>query len=73
MPWEELKTGPSPAEKTLLLDYISPIPPIGLWIAIKNRHWAVVLSIVGQLLILGTVRILLLIAHNFPARLLTFC
>ncbi|PTB38130.1 hypothetical protein M441DRAFT_147130 [Trichoderma asperellum CBS 433.97] len=53
-PWEELKTGPSSADKTLLLDYISPILPVSLWMAIKNRHWAVVISIVGQLLILGT-------------------
>ncbi|KAL6894743.1 hypothetical protein GGI43DRAFT_412098 [Trichoderma evansii] len=54
MPWEELKIGPSSADKTLLLDYVSPILPISLWTAIKNRHWAVVISIVGQLLILGT-------------------
>ncbi|GFP58755.1 hypothetical protein TASIC1_0011012200 [Trichoderma asperellum] len=44
-PWEELKTGPSSADKTLLLDYISPILPVSLWMAIKNRHWAVVISI----------------------------
>ena len=55
MPWEELRTGPSSAEKTLLLDYISPLLPVGLWMAIRNRHWAVVMSIFGQLLILGTV------------------
>ncbi|PON25247.1 hypothetical protein TGAM01_v205933 [Trichoderma gamsii] len=54
MPWEELKTGPSPADKTLLLDYISPILPVGFWIAIRNRHWAVVMSMLGQFLILGT-------------------
>lgn len=55
MPWEELRTGPSSADKTLLLDYISPLLPIGLWMAIRNRHWAVVMSIFGQLLIMGTV------------------
>ncbi|PTB65127.1 hypothetical protein BBK36DRAFT_1122469 [Trichoderma citrinoviride] len=27
MPWEELRTGPSSADKTLLLDYISPLLP----------------------------------------------
>ncbi|KAL6786618.1 hypothetical protein J3E68DRAFT_420134 [Trichoderma sp. SZMC 28012] len=54
MPWEELRTGPSSADKTLLLDYISPLLPISLWTAIKNRHWAVALSLIGQLLILGT-------------------
>lgn len=55
MPWEELRAGPSPVAKTLLLDYISPWSPIGLWMAVKNRHWAVVMSIIGQLLIMGTV------------------
>ncbi|KAL6895350.1 hypothetical protein HDV57DRAFT_6312 [Trichoderma longibrachiatum] len=54
MPWEELRTGPSSADKTLLLDYISPLLPVSLWRAIGNRHWAVVMSIAGQLLILGT-------------------
>ncbi|KAL7789153.1 hypothetical protein V8C37DRAFT_386857 [Trichoderma ceciliae] len=54
MPWEELMAGPSSANKTLLLDYLSPLLPIGLWMAIKNRHWAVAMSIIGQLLILGT-------------------
>lgn len=57
MPWEELRTGPSSADKTLLLDYISPLLPVSLWMAIKNRHWAVALSLIGQLLILGTVRL----------------
>ncbi|UKZ53144.1 hypothetical protein TrVGV298_006935 [Trichoderma virens] len=54
MPWEELRTGPSSADKTLLLDYISPLLPVGLWMSIKNRHWSVTISIIGQLLILGT-------------------
>lgn len=56
MPWKELQQGPAPVHKTLLLDYISPILPTSLWAAIKNRHWAVVMSTVGHLLILGTVR-----------------
>jgi hypothetical protein len=55
VPWKELQQGPSPADKSLLLDYISPIVPSALWQAIKNRHWAVALSITGHLLILGTV------------------
>ncbi|KAH7140774.1 hypothetical protein EDB81DRAFT_655305 [Dactylonectria macrodidyma] len=54
MPWKELQQGPAPVSKTLLLDYISPILPTALWAAIKNRHWAVVMSTVGHLLILGT-------------------
>lgn len=55
MPWRELQKGPASAQKTLLLDYVSPIIPTALWDAFKNRHWAVVLSITGHLLILGTV------------------
>ncbi|KAH6893362.1 hypothetical protein B0T10DRAFT_271548 [Thelonectria olida] len=54
MPWKELQRGPASAQKTLLLDYISPILPTALWAAIKNRHWAVVMSLAGHLLILGT-------------------
>lgn len=73
MPWEELKAGPSPADKTLLLDYISPILPVSFWIAIKNRHWAVVISMLGQLLILGTVRISFFSLCLFLSWLLIFC
>ncbi|KAF4981465.1 hypothetical protein FZEAL_2708 [Fusarium zealandicum] len=54
MPWKELQQGPAPVDKSLLLDYVSPILSTALWKAIKNRHWAVVLSITGHLLILGT-------------------
>ncbi|EEU39496.1 uncharacterized protein NECHADRAFT_81730 [Fusarium vanettenii 77-13-4] len=54
VPWKELQQGPSPADKSLLLDYVSPMVPTALWQAIKNRHWAVALSITGHLLILGT-------------------
>ncbi|KAF7561492.1 hypothetical protein G7046_g2643 [Stylonectria norvegica] len=54
MPWKELRDGPSPIHKTLLLDYITPILPTALWDAAKNRHWAVVMSTLGHLLILGT-------------------
>ncbi|KAI9147480.1 hypothetical protein HJFPF1_12505 [Paramyrothecium foliicola] len=52
MPWKELQEGPATAEKTLLLDYVSPILPLGLWRAMKNRHWAVALSTFGSALIL---------------------
>lgn len=51
LPWQELQKGPRPAEVTLLLDYISPILTTSLWRALKNRHWAVVLTISGRLLI----------------------
>lgn len=54
MPWKELQKGPISVDKFLLLDYISPILPSSLWKAIKNRHWAVAMSILGHPLILGT-------------------
>ena len=46
-PWDELKKHDAIASKSLLLDYISPIQLISLWRACKNRHVAVVASILG--------------------------
>ena len=54
MPWKELQSGPAPAEKTVLLDYLSPILPNGLLLAIRNKHWAVVLATLGHLLLMAT-------------------
>ncbi|KAJ6439890.1 cutinase transcription factor 1 alpha [Purpureocillium lavendulum] len=54
IPWKELRYGPTTADKSLLLDYVSPILPTSLWMALRNRHWAVAMSILGHLLILGT-------------------
>ncbi|KAI9150762.1 Homeobox protein 4 [Paramyrothecium foliicola] len=51
MPWEELGKGPSSAEKTLLLDYVFPLLPVSLWKSFRNRHWVVVLTILGRVLI----------------------
>ena len=56
MPWKELQTGPKSADKTLLLDYVSPILPVSLWVALKNKHWAIVVSLSGHLLITLAVR-----------------
>lgn len=50
-PWQELKTGPTSAEKTVLLDYISPILPINLWNAGRLRHAAILLFIYGGLIL----------------------
>ncbi|KAF8246840.1 hypothetical protein K440DRAFT_661738 [Wilcoxina mikolae CBS 423.85] len=47
MPWVELIRGPNPVEKTLLLDYISPLEITTFILAIQNRHWLVVASQVG--------------------------
>lgn len=50
-PWQELKTGPTSAEKSVLLDYISPILPVNLWNAVRLRHFSVQLVIYGGLLL----------------------
>jgi len=47
MPWVELIRGPSPVEKTLLLDYISPLEITTFILAIQNRHWLVLASQAG--------------------------
>jgi hypothetical protein len=52
MPWYELRHGPAPADRTLLLDYLSPITATVLWRAAKNRHWCIVTTIGGNLLLL---------------------
>ncbi|KAH7304741.1 hypothetical protein B0I35DRAFT_400873 [Stachybotrys elegans] len=52
MPWTELQNGPSSAKKTILLDYTFPILPVALRRAIRNRHWVVVASTLGHLLML---------------------
>lgn len=64
MPWRELRDGPASAGKTLLLDYVTPIWSTSLWMAIKNRHWPVILSIVGQILIIGAVCIVILWSYG---------
>ncbi|KAI2616318.1 hypothetical protein GGR54DRAFT_649601 [Hypoxylon sp. NC1633] len=50
-PWKELLNGPAAAEKTVLLDYISPLMTTVIWRAAKARHWTVLASIFGVLLI----------------------
>lgn len=50
-PWAELSGGPLPADKTVLLDYITPLQAIALWNALRFRHWAVASSIVVFVLI----------------------
>jgi hypothetical protein len=54
-PWHELQKGPSSADRTLFLDYISTTMPRYLLAATRNRHWAVVASTVGVLLLKLTV------------------
>lgn len=56
MPWKELKNGPASAENSLLLDYVTPMLPTSLWMSLRNRHWAVSMSVLGHLSILLAVR-----------------
>lgn len=51
MPWHELHPGPISAEKTVLLDYITPMLPTTLYRATINNHWAIVASTLGILLL----------------------
>lgn len=50
-PWRELWTGPAPAEKSLLLDYISPFQPATLMRAFRNKHWSVFMTILSFFLL----------------------
>jgi hypothetical protein len=52
MPWHELGNGPALAEKTILLEYMSRTIFGNVWRSIKNRHWAVFMTIIGHLILL---------------------
>lgn len=51
LPWAELARGPVTAEKSLLLDYMSPFLVVSIWKAIRQRHWLILVTISGFLLI----------------------
>lgn len=40
-PWERLYKGPTPARKTLLLDYVSPLQPVAIYESLRNKDFAV--------------------------------
>lgn len=50
-PWSLLRKGPSPASKTLLLDYITTSTPEALFAALRAGHWAPVMAITSSILI----------------------
>ncbi|KAI0537845.1 hypothetical protein GGR58DRAFT_470083 [Xylaria digitata] len=55
-PWKTMTQGPADSTKSLLLDYISPLQITSAFKAFRNRHWAVLASIVGlSLLKVGVV------------------
>jgi hypothetical protein len=45
-----LQKQPAPAAQSINLDYVSPFMPITLWLAIRNKHWLIVCTMVGNLL-----------------------
>lgn len=45
-PWAELAKGPLPADKTLLLDYITEFQVVALWKAVRRRHGTIASTIV---------------------------
>lgn len=50
-PWRELKKGPASPERTVLLDYISPILPVNLGKATRLKHTTVLISIYSGLVL----------------------
>lgn len=57
-PWGELARGPVSAEKSLLLDYITPFQIVALWRSIKYRH----LTITSTVLIFVLIKALTVIS-----------
>ncbi|KAI0972812.1 hypothetical protein F4678DRAFT_478649 [Xylaria arbuscula] len=50
-PWKTMQNHATDASKSLLLDYIPPFQPKTLYIATKNRHWAVAASAFGSIIL----------------------
>lgn len=51
MPWKVLQQQPTPASKTLLLDYITPSLLEGFVNSLRSSHWPVAIAISNSLLI----------------------
>ncbi|KAI0428707.1 hypothetical protein F5Y09DRAFT_312325 [Xylaria sp. FL1042] len=49
-PWNRLARGPAAAKKTLLLDYVDPLPPISIFNAIRNNDFGVAAATIIALL-----------------------
>lgn len=50
-PWQELRNGPQPADKTVLLDYMWPLQVVSFVKAVKNKHFAVASTILVFMLL----------------------
>lgn len=78
MPWAEMAKGPVSADKSLLLDYLSPFLVLSWAQALKNRHFMVVATILGFALIMlmtvastGLLQLLPARIANVPMQLVT--
>ncbi|KAI0466084.1 hypothetical protein F4859DRAFT_498785 [Xylaria cf. heliscus] len=50
-PWKEMRHSQTTADRSVLLEYISPFMIAVIWRSMKQRHWVVTASILGILLI----------------------
>lgn len=50
-PWQSMIEGPQPAEKSVLLDYVSDMQPVTMWKAVKNKHLIVFSGVSCSLLL----------------------
>lgn len=50
-PWFAMNQSPQPADKSVLLDYISDMQPVAIWKALKYKHFAVASSVTCSLLL----------------------
>jgi hypothetical protein len=50
-PWQSMLNAPQPAEKSVLLDYISDMQPVAMWKAFKNKHLIVFSGVSCSLLL----------------------
>ncbi|KAJ9640764.1 hypothetical protein H2204_003053 [Knufia peltigerae] len=46
MPWKVLREGSAQSQKSILLDYISPLQVLSFWEAVRNGHWLVCNTII---------------------------
>lgn len=54
-PCNRLFKDPAPAQKNLLLDYISPLPPVATHKSLKNKDFAVAATIIISLVIKASI------------------
>jgi hypothetical protein len=50
-PWITLHHGHANGKDSILLDFISPMQPVSLWLALRCRHFGVLITIVGFVLL----------------------